>query len=229
VQIQTPFLMLVTDRHRSGPHPLLEAVELAVASGVDAVQLREKDLEAEELYELAIQCRHLTAGLCGLLINSRLDVALAAGADGVHLPERGLPTGAARRLAPAGFVIGRSVHSVSGAREAEAAGADYVQLGTIFETESKVGLEPAGLGLVAATTGAISTPCLAVGGIDARNAGSVIAAGAQGIAVVSAILRADDVVGAVKALRQALGSSSSSLLHPQEWQAATDDRGSIHR
>lgn len=204
MQIRRPFLMLVTDRHRCSPHPLLEAIELAVAAGVDAVQLREKDLEAGQLYALAVDCRRMTFGRCAFLVNNRLDVALAAGADGVHLPERCLPLEAARRLVPPGFLIGRSVHSAAGAREAEAAGADYVQLGTIFETESKPGLEPAGLDVVRDATASLGIPCLTVGGIDVMNAGLVLAAGAAGVAVVSAILRADDIARAVNSLRHAL-------------------------
>jgi thiamine-phosphate pyrophosphorylase len=206
--------MLVTDRHRCGPHPLIEAIDLAVAAGVDALQLREKDLEAGELYELALVCRRITAGRCAFVVNGRVDVALATGADGVHLPERGLPIEAVHRIAPAGFLVGRSVHSVSGALEAETQGAGYVQLGTIFDTDSKPGLESAGVELVRKTANAIHIPCLAVGGIDAQNAGTVLAAGAQGVAVVSAILGAEDVTGAVHSIRMALAAPLVSASSP---------------
>jgi thiamine-phosphate pyrophosphorylase len=205
VHLPKPLLMLVTDRHRCSPHPLMEAIELAVAAGIDALQLREKDLEAEQLYDLAVECRRITAGHCIFLVNGRLDIAQAAGADGVHLPEHGLPVQGARRLSGPGFLIGRSVHSASAAVEAEAAGADYVELGTIFATDSKPGLEPSGLGLVRETATRLSIPGLAVGGVDARNAPAVIASGASGIAVVSAILQAGNVGQAVANLRQSLG------------------------
>jgi thiamine-phosphate pyrophosphorylase len=202
--------MLVTDRHRCRPGGLLDAVEAAVAAGVDAVQLREKDLDAAALYDLSVTLRDLTRGRCPLIVNSRLDVALAAGADGVHLPESGLPIAAARRICPRGFLLGRSVHSLAGAMTAEGEGASYIQLGTIFETTSKPGVEPAGLALVRSTASVLSIPCLAVGGIDARNAGEVITAGATGVAVVSAILLADDINVAMQGLRAALAAAPAA-------------------
>jgi len=119
--------MLVTDRHLSR-RPLVEAVAMAVEGGVNAVQLRERGLEAGELYQLALALRKAIQGRALLLINDRLDVALACGADGVHLPERGLPPAAARSLGSrargpdAPFLIGRSVHSVEGAQRAAAGG-----------------------------------------------------------------------------------------------------------
>ncbi|MGI8553008.1 MAG: thiamine phosphate synthase [Dehalococcoidia bacterium] len=198
-----PCLMLITDRARSR-FPIEEAVRRAVAAGVDAVQLREKAMEDGPLYQLATKLRRLTGGHCPLIVNGRLDIALAAGADGVHLPECGLPLEAARRLAPPGFLIGRSVHSTAAARAAEAEGAGYVQLGTIFATESKLGKEPDGLALVRNATSKLAIPCLAVGGITAANAHSVIAAGAQGVAVIGAILQQEEIETAVRLLRQAV-------------------------
>lgn len=194
--------MLVTDRHRSRL-PLVEAVAQAVMAGIDAVQLREKDLDDAALHELAVRLRQITAGRCLLIINSRADIALAVGADGVQLPERGLPLAAARQIAP-GLLIGQSVHSAGAARAAAIAGADYIQLGTIFATASKPGKAPDGLSLVHEATEGLSIPCLGVGGIDSTNAASVIEAGAQGVAVVSAILQARDVAFAVRALRSAV-------------------------
>jgi thiamine-phosphate pyrophosphorylase len=204
VQLSKPFLMLVTDRQRCRLYSLLEAVDAAVSAGIDAVQLREKDLASNALYELALELRRITPRRCLLIVNTRLDVALASGADGVHLPEDGLPVEAAVRLAPQGFLVGRSVHSADGARTAESNGATYVQLGTIFATESKPGLAPSGLELVQAATDGLRIPCLAVGGVDASNAGPVVDAGAQGVAVVSAILQAEDVAAAVAGLRSAM-------------------------
>jgi thiamine-phosphate pyrophosphorylase len=196
--------MLVTDRHRCRPPGLLSAIAAAVAAGVDAVQVREKDLMADELYDLCLAVRMMTRGKCLMLVNERLDVALAVGADGVHLPERGLPIAALRPVTPAGFLLGRSVHSAEGASTAASAGASYVQLGTIFSTASKPGLQPAGPELVQAAVSTTKVPCLAVGGIDAGNAASVLAAGASGIAVVSAILQAPDIPLAVRLLRDSM-------------------------
>jgi thiamine-phosphate diphosphorylase len=185
---------------------MLESIDLAVRAGIDAVQLREKDLPDRDLYELALDIQQTLDGRCPLIINSRLDVALAIGAQGVHLPENGLPLAASRSVAQPGFLFGRSVHSPEGAINAQTEGGGYVQLGTIFETESKPGLRPSGLELVRQATEALTIPCLAVGGIDDSNAGSVIAAGASGVAVVSYLLRAEDVGDAVRRLRRAMTS-----------------------
>lgn len=209
-----PFLMLVTDRHRCGGRALADAVREAVAAGVDAVQLREKALADDECYRLALELRQITDGRCLLLINSRIDIALAVAADGVHMPEHGLPAFVARRLAPHGFLIGRSVHSTTAAQRAAAEGADYVQLGTIFATESKPDKQPDGLGLVSAATEDLAIPCLGVGGIDSTNAASVLMSGAQGVAVISAILAADDIEAAVHALRRSLQGSARDPFSP---------------
>jgi len=209
VELPSPCLMLVTDRHRCGPAGLSATVAAAVAAGIDALQLREKDLEAEDLYRLAVELRARTAGRCAFIVNGRLDIAMAADADGVHLPERGLPLEAVRRICPPRFLAGRSVHSPEGAAAAQAAGASYIQLGTIFSTDSKPGLEPAGPALVRVACAGLEIPCLAVGGVDAGNAGQVLAAGASGVAVVSAILQAEDVAAAVRTLRRALIDSGA--------------------
>jgi thiamine-phosphate pyrophosphorylase len=184
-----PRLHLVTDRRLRGDRGLTPLVAEAAAGGLGAVQLREKDLPGGDLLHLA---EALLRALddTPLLVNERVDVALAAGAAGVHLPAAGLPTPAARRLVGPDRLVGRSVHSVEEARQAEAEGADYIILGTIFATPSKPGRAPAGLPLVREVTAAVRLPVIAIGGIDERNAASVIGAGAHGVAVSSAILRA---------------------------------------
>ena len=198
--------MVITDRHRSRL-PLIQAIDQAVGAGVDAIQLREKDLDAAELYRLGLRLREITKGRCLLLVNDRLDIALAVEADGIHLPERGLPIESARRLTANGFLIGRSVHSTIAAQQAEATGADYVELGTIFATASKPGAPPAGVGVVQAATGVLRIPCLAIGGIDSSNTCDVVRAGASGVAVVGSILGARDIPTAVKELRETLERS----------------------
>jgi thiamine-phosphate pyrophosphorylase len=202
--------MLVTDRRRCGPQGLRAAVADAIEAGVDVVQLREKDLPAGELLELALEFRRMTDGRCTFTVNGNVDVALAVQADGVHLPEDGIAIADVRPVAPPGFLIGRSVHSAKAAARAELERADYVELGTIFETASKPGLAGAGLDLVRAATTTVAAPCIAIGGVDADNAASVLEAGARGIAVVSAILEATDVMAAVTRLRQALGRGTPS-------------------
>ena len=201
-----PCLALVTDRRRSRI-PLDAAVERAVAGGVNLVELREKDLPADELLALARRLRAVTRGRALLVVNDRVDVALVSGADGAHLPERGLPVREARALLGAGRLVGRSVHSVVSAVDAERDGADYAILGTIYATSSKPGVSPAGVGLVAEASRATRLPLLAIGGVTAERAPEVMAAGVWGVAVISAVLDADDPASAARRLRAALDSA----------------------
>lgn len=187
-EIPLPCLALVTDRRLCRTLSLEEAVAQAVNGGANLVQLREKDLPAGELLALAEKLHSVTRDRTLFLVNDHLDVALACGADGVHLPERGLPVAAVRRVGGDGFIVGRSVHSVAEAQRAEAEGADYVQVGPIFATRSHPEASPAGVGLLSAVAKAVGIPILAVGGITADNVGQAIRAGASGAAVISAIL-----------------------------------------
>lgn len=187
-----PTLSLVTDRSYATTRSLATLVAAAVLGGVDLVQLREKDLPGGDLLALANDIRESTAdGKALFIVNDRVDVALAAGADGVQLGEDAMPVEAVRRIAP-GLLIGRSVHSVEGAQEAEAQGADFLVVGTIFPTGSKTDIEPAGPGLLERIATSVSLPFLAIGGVTSRNVSQVMAAGATGAAVISAILAAHD-------------------------------------
>lgn len=197
----SPCLMLVTDRSRLRGAPVENAVSLAVAGGVNAVQLREKDLAGGEVYRTAVALHSVLRGRAVFLVNDRVDVALACGADGIHLPEDSLPLKAAREIAGNSCLIGRSVHDAAGAARAADEGADYVIVGNVFETASKPGRPAAGLDLVREVAAAVLTPVIAIGGITANNAGGVIAAGADGVAVISAILDADDPRDAAERLR----------------------------
>ena len=142
-KLTIPCLALVTDRRLCQALSLEEAVAQAIEGGANLVQLREKDLPVADFLALAEKLRAVTRGRALFLVNDRLDAALACAADGVHLPERGLPVAAARRLAGEGFIIGRSVHGVAEAARAQEEGADYVQVGTIFASVSHPG-QPAG-------------------------------------------------------------------------------------
>ncbi len=199
--------MLITDRARLRGRTLAEVASPAAEGGAHAVQIREKDLSTAELYELAAPLHAALRGRALLLVNGRIDVALAIGADGVHFPERGLPAKKARDLVKDVCLLGRSVHSVKAALTAEADGADYVQVGPIYETTSKPGVTPAGLDLVTAVRDAVRIPVVAVGGIDATNAADVIAAGADGVAVIGAIMDAGDPAGAARELRAAVDAA----------------------
>jgi thiamine-phosphate pyrophosphorylase len=203
-RLRLPTLCLITDRQRCGESPLEDVVGEAVKGGVNLIQLREKDLPTGDLLALAMRLREVTRGHALLVINDRLDVVMAAGADGVHLPENGLPVAIARWLLGQHVLIGRSVHSEEAATEAEQAGADYVQLGTIYATESKPDAKPAGPDLVRKVSGAVGIPVLAVGGVQPKNAAEVIEAGASGASVISAIQGAADPQAAARQLVEAM-------------------------
>jgi thiamine-phosphate diphosphorylase len=184
--------MLVTDRKQCGSRSLAQVVGDAIDGGVNAVQLREKDLPAGELLVLARQLR----GVCGhralFFVNDRADVALLCGADGVHLSEAGLPAAAVRHILPQSLKVGKSVHTVNAARQAELDGADYVVAGTIFPSPSHPDVPPAGLKLLEDVAARLTIPVVAIGGISPENVEECWRAGASGIAVVSSVLRADD-------------------------------------
>jgi thiamine-phosphate diphosphorylase len=193
-------LCLVTDRRRLAPggaspdltrRCLVEQARHAVSAGIDLIQLRERDLDAADLFSLAADLLRITRGTpTRLVINDRLDVALACGADGVHLRAGSMPAAAARRLAPASFLIGRSVHSV--AEAVAAAGADYLIAGTVFPTVSKEA-DAATIGVegLQAIVRAASVPILAIGGITYERAGLVARTGAAGIAAIGLFLGPD--------------------------------------
>ncbi|TET94850.1 MAG: thiamine phosphate synthase [Dehalococcoidia bacterium] len=222
-----PCLMLVTDRslcavpagRQGGADGLGAAVEAAVQGGVDAVQLREKDpdgrsLPPEDLLPLARRLRQATLGRALLVVNGPLDVALAAGADGVHLPQSALPVRRPREAVPAGrqgFLVGRSVHSLEAARRAEAEGADYLIAGPVYETRSHPGREPAGLSLIEEITGSVRVPVLAIGGVTVGRVEEVVRAGASWVAVISAVLASTDRRAAAGELRRALDAAWAAV------------------
>ena len=199
-----PLLCLVTDRTLSGADALAATVDAAVSGGVNAVQLREKDLPAGELLKLALSLRRVTRDRAALIINDRLDVALAAEADGLHLPETSLSVMDARAVAPPNLMLSKAVHDMSGAFAAAAEGADMLVLGTVFDTASKPGAAAGGLELVREVTRVVRAPVLAIGGINESNAASVIEAGASGVAAISAIMSATDPEAAARELKQAM-------------------------
>lgn len=199
-----PLLCLVTDRTLCGADALAATVDAAVSGGVDAVQLRERDLPAGELLKLALSLRRVTRGRAALIINDRLDVALAAQADGLHLPETSISVADSRAIAPPHLMLSKAVHDAPGAAAADAEGADMLVLGTVFDTVSKPGAATGGLTLVREVTRGLRAPVLAIGGIRAANAGAVIEAGASGVAVISAIMSAEDPEAAARELKQAM-------------------------
>lgn len=187
-------LHLVTDRDATASRPLRDVVSAALRGGATAVQLREKDLDTRKLLDLARELRALTQEYrAHLLINDRIDVALAAGADGVHLPSNSFAVTDARRLLGASAIVGVSTHSVEQVRRAAADGADYAVFGPVFDTPAKRRYgAPLGLAALHEAVEASALPIVAIGGIDASNAVAVAATGCAGIAVIRAILSADD-------------------------------------
>ena len=221
-----PCLCLVTDRSRLPPpspdelaHPpalgaLAERLTLAGQAGVDLLQIREPDLSAAELAALVRDVRTRLAetamgAAARLVVNERVDVALAAEADGVHLKSDSIPTALVRRFVPAGFLVGRSVHTVDEARAAEADGADYVIFGTVFPSGSKPrGHRTAGLDALAAVAQAVRVPVLAIGGISLNTVAAAAEAGAGGVAAIGLFF---DAAGPMDDLRGRLIQTVAGL------------------
>jgi thiamine-phosphate pyrophosphorylase len=185
----TPVICMITDRRRYGPHwedALVDRVGAAARAGVHLIQVRERDLDGGPLTRLVARCVDAVRGTrARILVNDRLDVALAAGAHGVHLPSEAPPAPRIRSLASSMFVVGRSVHAVDEARDVSGAGGtDYLVFGTVFETSSKPGVAPAGARTLAEVAAVTSHPVLAVGGVTLDRLGLVRAAGAAGFAAI---------------------------------------------
>ena len=177
-----------------------QIVEAVVAAGCRMVQLREKDLGKGDLYRLACRVREIAADIL-LIVNDHLDVALAAGADGVHLGREDLPVAAARRIAPE-LLVGASSHSLEQALAAQAAGADYVNIGPIFPTGTKPHAGFLGPRAIAAIGPRLEVPFTVMGGIKEENIDEVLRAGARRVAVVTAVTAAADPEAAARRLRE---------------------------
>jgi thiamine-phosphate pyrophosphorylase len=192
-QINNLSLMLITDRSLC-KQSFLNTIELALKGGVKTVQLREKGLTTYELYSLAREARKMTADYkANFIVNDRVDIALAVEADGVHLGWQSLPFPIARGLIGSEKIIGISTHSRQEALHAQDCGADYITFGPIFDTPSKAGLlKPTGTDEIKNLKTKIKIPLIALGGISEKNIESVLAGGADGIAVISSIMHADN-------------------------------------
>lgn len=195
-------LLVITDATLAAPRSVVEVVRAALGAGAPSVQLRDKRAGAAALLETARALRALTRDAGALLfVDDRADVALAAEADGVHLGPADVPVGALRRVVPAGFLIGASTDDPARARRLVAEGADYVGCGTVYATATKpdagavIGLE--GLEAVA---GAVDVPVVGIGGVTAARSAEVARTSAAGVAVIAAVMRAEDPARAVRAL-----------------------------
>jgi thiamine-phosphate pyrophosphorylase len=188
-----PTLYVVLDRAVARGRDLLDLLTAAVAGGCRMVQLREKEWPSGRLLPLAEQLRaRCAADGVTFIVNDRVDLAVAVGADGVHLGQDDLPARLARPLLRPGMILGISTHSVEQARAAQADGADYVAVGSMFATRSKAEFELVGPDLVRKLRGEIRVPLIGIGGITHDNVQQVVRAGADGVAVISAVVAADD-------------------------------------
>lgn len=193
-------LCLVTDRAATRGRPLARVVQECLAAGLRAVQLRDKELRTGELFQLAGELRALTwRHGARLFLNDRADIALAVGADGLHLPADGLPSEIARRVIGFERSLGVSTHSASEAETAARGGADFVFFGPIYDTPAKRAHgAPQGLAPLAATCQRSPVPVLAIGGVTAARVAELSRAGAAGVAVIRALLEHEDPARATK-------------------------------
>ncbi len=199
-------LYLVTDRAAARGRGLAGIVRAAVQGGVSVVQLRDKDVSIRDSLRLALELKALLEPLgVPLIVNDRLDLALACGAAGVHLGQDDLPCDLARRLVGDELIIGVSISTPEEARRATGEGADYLGVSPVFDTPTKRDTPTAtGLAGLAAIRTVTHLPLIAIGGLNEGNAGPVMAAGADGIAVVSALMAAEDPTAAARALLVAI-------------------------
>lgn len=202
-------LCLVTDR-KSVNNGLLEIISEAVEGGVDAVQIRENDLSAKEIYEMVLQVREVVKDRAKIIVNDRIDAAVSAGADGVHLGWKSIPLDKAVEIAKRfSLFVGISCHSIGEVIEAKQKDADYVSLGPIYETPSKKGiLLPLGLEEIKKVKDRVNIHLTAIGGIEESNCDKVIKAGADAVSVIRAIQQADAPYESAKRLKRIIGQCS---------------------
>lgn len=201
-------LYVVTHSDPAAGYVHLDVARAALEGGADALQLRDKEAGGREMHRLAVRIKEMvdeSASGCLFFVNDRVDVAMAARADGVHLGQEDMPAASARSLAGPRLIVGISATTVEEAEAAQADGADYLGVGPVFATPTKadaavpIGVE--GLGRIREAT---DLPIVAIGGIDADNAKQVFEAGADGIAVISAVTSSGDMLEAVRGLRRAV-------------------------
>lgn len=205
-------LYMVTDRSLSRGRPVDEIVRQGIAGGVTAIQLREKEISTREFYQLACIVRSLTldSGVT-FIVNDRLDIALAADADGVHVGQNDMPADMAKKLLRPNTILGVTASNEEQACKAVDAGADYIGCNAVFATPTKTDTgTPIGVEGLRRLAASVSIPVVAIGGINAANAGEVMASGVAGIAVVSAIVSAEDPEAAARQLKEIIKKTTST-------------------
>ena len=204
--LKLPKLYPITDTRVSGLSHAQQVEQLA-AGGASVVQLREKHASPREFYQAALEAMSIARNLgVQIIINDRVDIAIAVKADGVHLGQDDLPPEHARRLLGEGRIIGFSTHSPEQALEADFAVVDYVAIGPVFQTFTKANPDPViGLEVVHEVKGRLSMPLVAIGGITLQTASAVIDAGADCVAVISDLLSGRDIAGQTRRFMDLLG------------------------
>ncbi len=195
-----PCLCLVVDCSVVNPGDIPGRVAAAVEGGVTLVQLRAKEMPGGQLLSLAREVRRGIGDQVPLIVNERIDVAVAAGADGVQLGEEALSVSSAREMLPTGSIVGRSVHSEKRACRACSDGADFLVVGTMFATASHPGEQPVGPAMIMQMAAWCQVPVLGIGGITTDNVEEVITAGASGVAVIRSVLASEDPRAAAEEL-----------------------------
>lgn len=204
---------VITDRDAAGDRSVLEVVRAAIRGGATVVQLREKSATTREMIALGQALHGVTvpAGV-PLIVNDRLDVALAIGAEGVHVGVDDMPVPLARRVLGPDRLVGYSPDTVEAALRGQQEGADYLGIGDVFGTPSKPDAgEPIGLEGLAAVVEAVSIPVVAIGGITVENAAAAVGAGAAGVAVISAVAGAENPEAAARWLKQAVSAGRRAV------------------
>jgi thiamine-phosphate pyrophosphorylase len=197
--MKAPRLYVILDRSVAGGRDLDPILAAVLAGGAEMIQLREKTWPSGTLFPVAqrLRARCRAAGV-PFIVNDRVDLALAVDADGVHLGQDDLPPGAARPLLKPGMILGLSTHSVEQAEAAQAAGADYIAVGSMFPTATKPEFQLVGPALAREVRPVVHVPLIGIGGITPDNVGDVIAAGVDGVAVISAVCAAPDPAAAAR-------------------------------
>lgn len=206
-------LYAVTDQTWTGQHTLLEQVEQAILGGVTFVQLREKQIPYEEFVQLATDIKQITdKHRIPFVINDNIEVALAVDADGVHMGQDDLPAQKVRARIGPNKILGISAHTLEEALQAEQNGADYIGVGAVFTTTSKLDANAVTLDTLRAICRAVSIPVVAIGGIHEHNIGQLQHTGIDGVAVISAIFAKSDIVHATQHLR----ALAEQVIYPQD-------------
>ncbi|MBR5142837.1 MAG: thiamine phosphate synthase [Methanocorpusculum sp.] len=205
-------LYVVTDEGLSRGKTHVEIAREAVAGGADVIQLRDKTMESASLYAAALEIAEICKGKALFFVNDRLDIALAAGADGVHVGQSDLPADVVRKLVPKDFLVGVSVGSVEEAEKAVRDGADYVAVSPVFSTASKSDAGVGhGLDTAHAICDAVSVPVVGIGGLNKENIPEVIKAGIDGIAVISAVVSQEDISASAAELSAIIAEAKRSV------------------